>query len=429
MRRRDPVTMRKLATAATAAALLALTLAVGSTTASASGSTPVAKSAGAALKSHKPMRVGVECSCSGFGAASEGDYPDVVTAWQKYINSNGGINGYPVKVYLADDTGNAGTALRNAENLVKFDHVQAIVDVSDEDTAFEKYVAASGVPVTGGLSQSGPFSASPDWFPTNGGETPGLGYGDAAIAKAHGNTKFAALFCAELPVCAGFFSPFAKSLTNVIGGMSLAYQAVISASAPSYTAQCLAARQAGATAMIIGDSTNVANVVINDCAQQGIRFEYFVPGGTVDSTVLKDPNWQDLTSINWAPPADITSTPGGKLFNQIISRYYPKIRSTSDWDDSTLQVFAGLQLFGLDVTTNKLTPSSKPSRVKAGLYKLPSTTLEGLAPKLKYVKGKITQINCWFDVQIEGGKETEPDGPKAQCVPPSKVAALYKAWG
>ena len=40
--------------------------------------------------------------------------------------------------------------------------------------------------------------------------------------------------------------------------------------APNYTAQCLAAKQAGATAMSVGDASSIVVKVAQDCATQGV---------------------------------------------------------------------------------------------------------------------------------------------------------------
>lgn len=376
-----------------------------------------------------PFRLGVEGSFSGHDASVYGTIPDFVSAWSKYVAAHGGLNGHPVKIYVEDDAGDASTALQDAQTLVQGDHVQALVDLSVEDSVFQSYIAKAGVPVTGGLSQEPSFVSNSDFFPSGGAESTAIGYGQAAIAKANGYRTFGALVCAESPICAGFFTPFGNSLKNIVGGMSLAYSATIAATAPNYTAQCLAASQAGVDAVFIGDASAVDQRVIDDCAQQNIKFAYFLPGGAAGTDLIADPNANGLTMVGFNLPAENTSTPGGKLFNQIITKYAPSIRANPAFGDGDVEAFAGLSLFSLDVTTSHLTPTSDPAKVKAGLYALKGTTLGGLSPELNFVKNKVTLVPCWFDVQIEHGRETTPAGSKAQCVPASKVAPLEQVFG
>jgi branched-chain amino acid transport system substrate-binding protein len=376
-----------------------------------------------------PMRIGVICSCSGFLASSTADYQPVINAWAKWVTDNGGINGHPVKVSFKDDTGDAGTALKAAQSLVQESHVQAIIDLSNQDQAFQKYVEKAGVPVTGGQSYSGPMGASSAFFPTGGGNIPALGYGQAVLAKQRGKTKFAVLVCAESPICGSFTTPFATSLKDVVGGMSLVYSAKITGNAPNYAAQCLAAKEAGAEAMFIGESATVAQRVLDNCAQQGVKLAWFVSGGTPTSNVVKDPNASGMVIPQYNLPVFDKSTPGGKLFNEIVAKYDPSIVSNSAWNDSVIWPFAGLQLFRVAATTQKLSPSSTPADVMSGLYALKDETLGGIAPPLSYAKGKPTSINCWFEEQIVKGKGTLPSGTAPQCVPAETVAALYKAFG
>ena len=54
-----------------------------------------------------------------------------------------------------------------------------------------------------------------------------------------------------------------------VAGCAGRLQRSIAAAAPNYTAQCVAAKQAGVTAVFIGDSTSVIARVAQDCDKQG----------------------------------------------------------------------------------------------------------------------------------------------------------------
>ena len=64
-------------------------------------------------------------------------------------------------------------------------------------------------------------------------------------------------------------------------GSKLVYTSAISFAAPSYAAECLAAKQAGATSMTVGDATQVVNKVVQDCAAQGYTPIQLSADGTV----------------------------------------------------------------------------------------------------------------------------------------------------
>jgi len=391
------------------------------TPSSANSTAPASKTTGA------PLILGVACSCSGPAASAFLEVPTFIQAWTKWDDSQGGVEGHPIEVKLLDDAGAAATALQNAKALVQQDHVQAIVDMSNQDAAFQKYVETAGVPVVGGASYNSPAASSPDWFPTGGNLIAVGGYGLGAEAKAAGGSKYGVMYCAEAPVCGTFSAPFAKSLQTAVGGMSLAYNASIAASAPSYTAQCLAAKQAGVNALFIGDTPAVIPRVLTDCAQQGYTPKEYNLGGDVAQSVVQDSQANGMTVLQYSLPISVTSNPAGQLFHQIVDTYAPGIKSSPAYDDSLMWLMSGLQLFRTVALAQHLTPTSTPADVKTGLYGLKNETLGGIMAPTTYVKGKPTLINCWFTETVTDGKLLATSATP-QCVPPDKVAALFKAF-
>src|SRR5262245_492290 len=95
------------------------------------GSAETKAPAGAAKQgqgpSETPITVGFICSCTGPLAKSIGRSEEVIQAWAKYTNANGGLNGHPVKVITADDGQNPAQALKAVKKLVEQDKVMAIV--------------------------------------------------------------------------------------------------------------------------------------------------------------------------------------------------------------------------------------------------------------------------------------------------------------
>lgn len=386
-------------------------------------------SSASSSKSGGSMKIGVICSCTGFSASSTGDFKNVADAWARYVNANGGINGHDVEVIFKDDAGDAATALRAAQTLVQQDKVQAIVDVSDQDQAFQKYIDTTDIPVTGGSSFTGPMSSDPNFFPTGGQLVPALGYGEGAMAKDRGKTTFAAVVCSESPVCGAFTDPFGESLKNVVGGMELVYSTKIASNAPNFTAQCVAAKNAGADAMFIGANAETDLRVLDDCAAQGYKPLAFVPGGSAIKSLTSSSHADGLLVPQFSLPIADDSTPGAKLFHQVIDTYAPQIKTKATWGDANMWPFAGLELFKKVAMDANLTPSSSGKDVKAGLYQLKDETLGGIAPPLNYVEGKPTTVPCWFEEEFDAGKATLPKGPEPQCVPADKLEPLFKAFG
>ena len=87
-------------------------------------SSPKAASPGTPSSS-TPIVVGTICSCSGPYAGDIAGAKPVITAWEKWTNAHGGINGHPVKVIVEDDSGIVANGVSDAKQLVEQDHVSA----------------------------------------------------------------------------------------------------------------------------------------------------------------------------------------------------------------------------------------------------------------------------------------------------------------
>ena len=72
-------------------------------------------------------------------------------------------------------------------------------------------------------------------------------------------------------------------------GIKYVYTAGIGFAAPNYTAQCLAAKQSGATAMTVGDASSMVEHVVQDCATQNYTPRQLSSDGTVADRLAKIP--------------------------------------------------------------------------------------------------------------------------------------------
>lgn len=397
-----------------------------SSSSSASSSTTSAASASSSTSAvkGKPIVVGMICSCTGPEAAAVGNNIDVIKAWGDYVNANGGINGYPVKVITMDDQQNAATTLQDAKTLVEQDHVVAIVGESSfVDASFAPYAASAGVPVIGGSNYEASFQSNPDFFPSGGQQISGL-VGQFALAKQAGKKVLGTIYCAESPICSQLV-PVANGLAPLYGLKS--YTAKISATAPSYTAPCLAAKSAGVDAMFIADNSPIVLRFVAACAQQGYTPQQISSTQTATSAWLSDStlNGALLTALN-ANGYD-ASTPAIATFQAALKQYAPSAINGSAFSGEEINPWSGGLLFQAAAKAAHLTPSSTPADVKKGLYALKNETLDGIAPPLNFTSGKPAFIPCWFAQEVKGGKFTSLDGNKASCLTAAQGAALAKA--
>jgi branched-chain amino acid transport system substrate-binding protein len=383
-----------------------------------------AASATAATK--KPIVIGTICSCTGPESSAVGNNIAVMQTWVKSVNASGGINGYPVKLDAFNDDQNNATTLQDAKKLVEQDHVKAIVGESSfVDGSFASYVESAGVPVIGGSNYESSFQSNPDFFPSGGQVISGI-VGGAALAKQAGKKTVGLIYCAESPICAQLV-PLEEGITPLYSLKS--YNAEISATAPSYTAPCLAAKSAGVDAMFVADNSPVVLRFVAACAQQGYHPQQITSTQTVTGSWLSDSalNGALLTSLE-ANAYDST-TPAVAKFQNALKDYGPSgIRpKSSTFSGEEINAWSGAILFQDAATAAHLTPRSTPAAVKRGLYSLKNEKLGGLAPPLNFTRGKPAFIPCWFSEQIKHHKFASLNHDKATCLSASQAAALAKA--
>lgn len=170
-----------------------------------------------------------------------------------WVNASGGIKGHQVKLVVEDDQGDATKSQADIRQLVQADHVLAIVspEASGTESGWASYVAQHHVAVVGGQADTPVWFSNPSFFPSGATVLTSVEM-QAYAVKAAGKAKFGAVYCAEAAVC--------KQVLPALQGYAKAFRltmsssAAIAVSAPSYTAQCLAARQSGAQALIIDAS-------------------------------------------------------------------------------------------------------------------------------------------------------------------------------
>jgi branched-chain amino acid transport system substrate-binding protein len=401
------------------AALILVLAACGS-----SGSSGGAAAQGSKL-SGTPFKIGLICSCSGSQQANA-SAKDVANAWEEWTNAHGGLNGHPVKVILRDDGGSAATSAQAVRKLVESDKVIAIAGTESlVDTAWQKYVEKANFPVVGGISFDAPMFTSPVFYPSGASILAEL-YGLIAQAKKDNLTKLAAFYCAEAPECAQV-SPLMGAIGGqVIGGVNLVNSAAISAAAPSYVAQCLAAKNAGAQALAVYASPDIVARIQQQCSDQGFNPRYIGINGVLPYSAAATGKYEGAIVAQGNLPLGNTATPGGKEFEEAMAKYEPAAVANPTWNANPAQAWAGLQLFAKAAVVGTLTPSSKPADVQRALYRLKDETLDGISGPINFTPGKPTLAACPFIVEIHDKNWVTLNDNKPTCVPASGVAALEK---
>ena len=394
-------------------ALVAASL-VGAGTLGVAVSTAVPAGAGAS-DSSSAVTIADLCSCTGPEASSISQTSSTMQAWASWVNSHGGLEGHQVHLVILDDGYSAAKALANAQTAINQDHAVAIFDNSDEDPSFASVAKAANVPVLGGQETDSGWQNS-DFFPAGAtfNYTNSVG---AIVAKDAGVKKFAALYCVEVSICAESVHQGEQVASHY--GIKYVYTAGIGFAAPNYTAQCLAAKQSGATAMTVGDASSIVEHVVQDCAAQDYTPRQLSSDGTVATAWLTIPafngNIDTQSDYLWFVHNSATAT-----MYSALDKYAPGVPTGPNFGEIVLQSWSDGALLQAAVQAAKATSATPitSALILKGLYGLPSgETLGGLSPPLHFVKGEPPNNSCYFEMGIKNGKFVVLHGGTTICAP------------
>lgn len=400
-------TISTLRIAAAGVAVATLAAACSSSSSSSSSAAPSGSGSAASSPAGTPLVIGTIGNFSGPGG--EPGHLAGLQAWVAATNAGGGIGGHPVKLIVQDDLGDATKSQAMVRQLVETDHVLAIVspEASGTESGWASYIQQQHVAVVGGQSDTPAWFTNPSFFPSGSTVLTSLEM-QAYAVKAAGKSKFGVAYCAEVAACKQVipaFQGYGKAF-----GLTMASSAAISVSQPSYTAQCLAAQQAGAQAEVIDASFAAGSRFIPNCSQQGFNPVYVIPSGAFDNRYLTmsqlNGTYIPTTNALWSGTGQAVTQ-----FQQAMSKY----EASTPLGPNPMAGWAGGELFG--AAAANLPANATPADVFAALYALPAgDTLSGLAPPLTFTKDKpAAQVTCFFLGQINGGKVTAPQGEAAIC--------------
>lgn len=362
-----------------------------------------------------PIRIGNVGTYSGVAGPSFATGQEMLKVWVKWINARGGINGHPVVLYSGDDGGDPSKARALSQQMVEKDHVVAFVAdmVPLTADAIGNYLDSAHVPAVGG------DVSSPDWnehemlFPQGTGAFSLYDHSvflDARFVKEAGGNKWGALYCAEDSVCPVWYQRANSQAPKA--GLKPVYGTQVSLTQPSFTAQCLQAKNAGVQILELILDTNSIQRVARDCAAQG--YNPFLATGalTVQSDVAKDPNVKRLVSIVPTFPWTLASGAAAGEYQQAIKTYDPHLNKSA----ATSAAWASAKL--LEAALHGISKGATVSAndVLAGLYRLHDETLGGLTPRLNFVRGHPAPIaQCYFGTLLANGAWTPLNSGAAYC--------------
>ena len=391
----------------------AATSAASATSAAASSS-----SAGGGAASGSPVKIGFICSCTGPLASSVAIGRPAYDSWVKAQNAKGGLNGHPIELIVKDDAENPGNSVAMVHELVEQDKVIALVSISNADQAWADYVTSKNIPVVGGNVSSLLLFTNPLFF-SPGQTTDSLPISVMTGAKKVGASKVAVVYCAESPICQQLVDPTQKAATQV--GVTVSYITGVPAAAPNYTAQCLAAKQSGATAFFVAHAVSVVQAVADSCTKQGYNPTFIAQDGAVAQSFATAPGLSDgFLGVQTNLPFSVTDTPEAQRMIAAFKQYNPSMLTDPNYNEIVVEEWASGLMLELAAARGNLGATPTSQQILDGLHTFNKETLNGMAPGLTFKAGQPNPVPCWFWQGTKDGKFTLPYGPNPECAPTTR---------
>lgn len=337
---------------------------------------------------------------------------NTVQAWVADINGRGGLNGHPVQLLVYDNGGDPARHKADVREAVERKHIIAIVYLSEAFAGHgaAPYLEASRVPAIGGEGGSEWYD-SPMYFPQASSgpamySTPVLSAAQQLLPE--GTTRLGSLVCSEAANCGDAQKQWADEIPRA--GFREAYRGKASVAQPDYTAECLAAHNAGAQALLLAlDPSSISRLALS-CARQGYRPTMVVPSSIGVDRFKDDPNLDGLVLSSNVFPYIENGTPASDEYHRVMSTYggsvAPGVNSALGWVAAKVFEHAAAAL------------PEPPTReaVLRGLWSLHGDTLGGLTQPLDFVQDRPAQPrSCWWNLRIRNKAWSSPDAFKLNC--------------
>jgi branched-chain amino acid transport system substrate-binding protein len=359
-----------------------------------------------------PIIIGNVGDYAGIPGAAVGNVPATLQGWAQWLNANGGINGRPVQVVV----GNAGNdPSKNASLVRDFVENRGVVafvgnQVPLSITGSLKYLEENKIPAIGGDMVASQWNQSPMFFPQGSGVRT-LFTGLARVAAATGLKKAAVIFCGEADfVCGNGKRVLVDDGAMRDAGLEVVYAQQISLAQVDFTAECQIAQQKGAQLLFVLNASTGIPSVARSCSQQGYKPQYVTGSLAVSTALANDPLLEGMLAPQQWFPWIAADTPATQQYQQVLATYAPDIVSSPD----AASAWVSAQLFA--AAARAAGPKVTSASLLDGLYSLRGDTLGGLTVPLTFPRNAPTPAqDCYFAVQIKGGKWVAPQGSKLTC--------------
>ncbi|MEW6476620.1 MAG: ABC transporter substrate-binding protein [Actinomycetota bacterium] len=335
--------------------------------------------------------------------------------WATDINARGGLNGHPVRLIVADDEGDPNKAASIVTRMIEQDKVVAFLGEHAPTTiqAVLPILEKRRVPILGGCNCSPLTAHSPMTFQIGTGSEWGLVWAHSLQLTAFSDKKKISVFaCREVQVCENVRVKMADAAKVL--GLHIVHQAQVTLAQPDYTAEVLAARNAGAEAIVAAIDNTAAVRMARSAHRQGyhpvISIQY---SGMDDRTTQAGGDELEGALIGGGMP--YWGSPKMADYKAAMGRYAP----------GGIKASIGMNVWGAGKLMEKISAGFPDSGVTSedflrGLYSLKDETLGGLIPPLTYREGKGTENECIIPIKFQNNTFVAPNGDTWLCPPVRK---------
>jgi branched-chain amino acid transport system substrate-binding protein len=335
-----------------------------------------------------------------------------VEAWAGLMNERGGVDGHPVRVIVAEDGGDPARHLALVRQLVEEQGAIAFVGCFCPTTgaAAVDYLNKKRIPTVGGNPSLNWYDKSPMHFPQTSladGYVRMWAASTAELAVPQKKTTVAILACSEIQVCKDEANGVPKHAPDF--GMKMVYSAQASLAAPDYTAECLAARNAGAEVFMLAFDPNSYPRIARSCSSVGYKPLFSLVADVTNATAQIDVMEGAFVGNPVRAWTDLAH-PGVAEMHRAF-----KLHARGGEVDNT----AGLEWVSAKVferaIRGRLSPTPTAQDVLTGLWTIKNDNIGGLTAPLTFTEGVDDKpFACWSLVVVSGRKWTSPR-PDVKC--------------
>jgi branched-chain amino acid transport system substrate-binding protein len=393
----------------------------------AAGPTPAGTPSGSSAGPATPG-AGSSCApaCAPIVVASVGTYSGIVgqnigggvkalQAWVSSVNAKGGINGHLVQLYVADDVGDPARHRALVQQMVEERRAIAFLFNAEvlSGQGSVDYIDRVRVPVIGSEGGGEWFHSNQYYFPqhSSGKDLPLTPLGSATVSQfPQGKKKLGTIVCADgIQVCEDAKKTFPERAPKY--GFDYVYNGSASLAQPDLTANCLAARDAGAELLMILMDKNSIQRAARSCSNIGYKPVYLLNQTIENDALATDPLLDGAVGSGVVAPWFDASSPAVVEFREAMAAYAPGV----DISGAPMQGWTSAKLFEKAVARIGNPPTSE--QVLQGLWSMKDETLGGIVPPRTFIQGQpAPHAVCFWSWVVKDRKFVNAVDNKVRCI-------------